>query len=111
RPQRRPPHEIWGPQEGRRLRILRHEPRNDPLAAVFAFYSSLQPPPSSLPMQVNDLAKLLGDACYIFLTLSFLWGLYCIIMVTRRLRALAFKTELEQAEFLTELQQRLRSQQ
>ncbi len=62
-------------------------------------------------MQVNDLAKLLGDACYVFLTLNFLWGLYCIIMVARRLRALSFRTELEQAEFLTELQQRLRGQQ
>jgi biopolymer transport protein ExbB/TolQ len=62
-------------------------------------------------MNINDLAKLLGDACYVFLTLNFLWGLYCVIMVARRLRQLAFRTELEQAEFLTELQQRLRSPQ
>jgi biopolymer transport protein ExbB len=62
-------------------------------------------------MNVNDLAKLLGDACYLFLTLNFLWGLYCLIMVGRRLRSLGFRTELEQAEFLTELQQRLRAPQ
>lgn len=59
-------------------------------------------------MNINELAKLLGDSCYVFLALNFLWGLYCIIMVARRVKQLAFRTELEQTEFLTELQQRLR---
>ncbi len=59
-------------------------------------------------MNINELAKLLGDACYGFLTLNFLWGLYCVIMVARRVKQLSFRTELEQTEFLTELQQRLR---
>lgn len=59
-------------------------------------------------MNINELAKLLGDACYGFLTLNFLWGLYCVIMVARRVKQLSFRTELEQTEFLTELQQRMR---
>ena len=50
-------------------------------------------------MQVNDLAKLLGDACYVFLTLNFLWGLYCIIMVARRLRA-SLRAELPGVEII-----------
>lgn len=62
-------------------------------------------------MDAIELAKLLGDACYVFLAANFLWGLYCVIMVARRLRLLAFRNELEQSEFLSELQQTMRSPQ
>lgn len=51
-------------------------------------------------MDVNYLAKLLGDACYLFLTINGLWGLYCVILVWRRIAALRFRSEEQQDEFL-----------
>lgn len=62
-------------------------------------------------MQTTELAKLAGDACYLFLAANFLWGLYCVIMVARRLKLLSFRNELEQSQFLNEFQQALRSPQ
>jgi biopolymer transport protein ExbB len=62
-------------------------------------------------MNVNDLAKMLGDACYGFLTLNFFWGLYCVIMAFRRLWQLSFPSRTKQAEFLTELMSRLQNRQ
>lgn len=62
-------------------------------------------------MKAIELASWLGNACYGFLTINFLWGLYCVIMVARRLSMLSFRNELEQNEFLTEVQQRLRTPQ
>lgn len=55
-------------------------------------------------MSVNELAKFLGDACYGFLTLNFLFGLYCVILVWRRLRQLRFRNIDVEAEFIEELQ-------
>jgi biopolymer transport protein ExbB/TolQ len=54
-------------------------------------------------MNVNDLAKMLGDACYGFLALNFVWGLYNIIMGFRRVRELSFSSHEEQAEFIDEV--------
>lgn len=54
-------------------------------------------------MSINDLAKMLGDACYVFLALNFLWGLYNVIMGFRRVRELAFTSHDEQAEFINEV--------
>jgi biopolymer transport protein ExbB/TolQ len=51
-------------------------------------------------MNINDLAKLLGDACYVFLAINFLWGLYNIIVGFRRVKELSFRTHEEQAEFM-----------
>jgi biopolymer transport protein ExbB/TolQ len=53
-------------------------------------------------MDVNDLAKMMGDACYIFLGLNFLWGLYNIIMGYRRVKELNFSDHEEQAEWVNE---------
>jgi biopolymer transport protein ExbB/TolQ len=58
-------------------------------------------------MNVNDLAKTLGDACYGLLAINFLWGLYCIILVRRRLGRLRFPNDAAQAAFQEELQQHL----
>ena len=58
-------------------------------------------------MNVNDLAQLLGNACYGFLTLNFAWGLYCVIAVLRRVKQLRFRSELEQSTFLDRLSQLL----
>lgn len=46
---------------------------------------------------------MLGDACYGFLALNFLWGLYNVIMGFRRVRELAFGSHDEQAEFVDEV--------
>ena len=58
-------------------------------------------------MSVNDLASRLGDACYGFLALNFLWGLFCVILLWRRVLALRFSNEQSQAQFLHEVQNRL----
>lgn len=58
-------------------------------------------------MNVNYLAGYLGYACYGFLTLNFLWGLYCVILLWRRLAQLRFRSQSEQVEFLTQLERRL----
>jgi biopolymer transport protein ExbB len=54
-------------------------------------------------MSINDLAAKLGAACYGFLALNFLWGLYNVIMGFRRVRELAFSGHEEQAEFVDEI--------
>ncbi|MEX0612751.1 MAG: MotA/TolQ/ExbB proton channel family protein [Pirellulales bacterium] len=54
-------------------------------------------------MNVNDLAKTLGDVCYGFLALNFVWGLYNIIMGFRRVRELSFSSHDEQDEFIDEV--------
>jgi len=56
---------------------------------------------------VNSLASLLGDACYGFLALNFLWGLFCVIMLWRRLGTLRFRNEVAQTEFLDRLDEKL----
>jgi biopolymer transport protein ExbB len=58
-------------------------------------------------MNTNDLAKLLADSCYVYLAINFLWGLFCVIMLWRRVLALRFRSEQLQLQFLGELQQRL----
>jgi biopolymer transport protein ExbB/TolQ len=56
-------------------------------------------------LDVNNLAAMMGDACYAFLTLNFLWGLYCIILIWRRVLSLKFKDDLVQNEFLQSIRQ------
>ncbi len=56
-------------------------------------------------MNVNDLAARAGDACYILLTLNFLWGLYCVISTFRRVKQLRFRTEAEQSDFVSTISQ------
>ena len=59
-------------------------------------------------MGVNDLAKMMGDACYVFLAMNFCWGLYNIVMGFRRVKELNFDSHDEQAEFLDEITPPLR---
>ncbi len=56
---------------------------------------------------INDLAARLGDACYIFLSLNFLWGLFCVILLWRRVNVLRFSDEQSQAQFLGSVQDHL----
>jgi len=58
-------------------------------------------------MNVNYLAGLLGVACYGFLAINFLWGLFCVILLWRRIGALRFGSEQSQAQFLGTLQGQL----
>jgi biopolymer transport protein ExbB len=58
-------------------------------------------------MNLNDLAALLGDACYGFLALNFLWGLFCVILAWRRIAGLRFNTDQLQGQFLSELQEHM----
>jgi biopolymer transport protein ExbB/TolQ len=58
-------------------------------------------------MSVNVLAGHMGDACYLFLAANFLWGLYCVILLWRRVLSLRFADEKSQTEFLRTLQQML----
>ncbi len=60
-------------------------------------------------MTINDLAKLLGNACYGFLALNFLWGLYNVIMGFRRVKELSFGDHELQAEFVDEVMQKLQA--
>lgn len=58
-------------------------------------------------MNINELVARLGDGCYVLLTLNFLWGLFCVILLWRRVRQLRFRTEVSQTEFLGVLQSRI----
>ncbi|MCI0358662.1 MAG: MotA/TolQ/ExbB proton channel family protein [Planctomycetaceae bacterium] len=58
-------------------------------------------------MDVNDLAKMMGDACYGFLAINFFWGLYHVVMGFRRVKRFSFKSKQQQAEFLDQLMQRI----
>lgn len=58
-------------------------------------------------MNVNLLAKFLGDATYGFLALNLLFGLFCAILVWRRLAELRFRNEEEQQRFLDDLNEPL----
>jgi biopolymer transport protein ExbB/TolQ len=60
-------------------------------------------------MNINDLAKTLGDACYVFLAINFLWGLYNIIVGFRRVKELSFRNNDEQAEFMEQVLEPLRA--
>ena len=52
---------------------------------------------------------MLGDACYGFLALNFLWGLYNVIMGFRRVKELSFGDHDEQAEFVDDIMQKMQA--
>jgi len=60
-------------------------------------------------MKITDLAQILGNACYGFLALNFLWGLYNVIMGFRRVRELNFGDHDEQAEFVDDIMQKMQA--
>lgn len=55
-------------------------------------------------MNVNQLAGTLGDACYAFLALNFLFGLYCVILIWRRVSNLRFRNHDTERAWIEELQ-------
>lgn len=46
-------------------------------------------------MDTNRLAQILGDSCYFFLAANLLWGLYCSILVWRKLKQYSIRREQE----------------
>src|SRR5579872_2845409 len=60
-------------------------------------------------MDKNELAAFLGNACYGFLTVNFLFGLYCVILIWRRLVELRFRKQAVEREFVEQLQDHLKS--
>jgi biopolymer transport protein ExbB/TolQ len=58
---------------------------------------------------INDLAGYFDKACYGFLALNFLFGLYCVILIWRRLVELRFRRQEAEAEFIDQLQESLRA--
>ena len=53
---------------------------------------------------MNTIGKLLETACYAFLVFNFLWGMYCVIILWRRVKQLRFGDEQTETEFVEELQ-------
>jgi len=60
-------------------------------------------------VSANDLAQRLGDACYVFLALNFLWGLYCVMLAWMRVRKLSFRSHKEQDEYMRTVMAQLRA--
>lgn len=58
-------------------------------------------------MNVTALVKILADCCYGFLALNFFWGLYCVVLIHRRLRQLRFRSLQAEMDFHSQLQQHL----
>ena len=58
-------------------------------------------------MDINDLAKMAGDACYGLLAINFFWGLYHVIMGFRQVKRFSFKTRQQQTEFLGTLLEKI----
>ena len=58
---------------------------------------------------INQLAGYMDKACYAFLTLNFLFGLFCVILIWRRLFELRFRRQEAEAEFIDQLQGLLES--
>jgi len=61
-------------------------------------------------MTVTQFIGSMDDTAYFFLTVNFLWGMYCIIAVWRRIRSLRFRSAIEQEQFLDTMDQMLRNQ-
>lgn len=51
-------------------------------------------------MNANKIAQMLEAWTYLFLVGNFLLGLYCVVLVTLRLRKLRFRKEAQQVDFL-----------
>jgi len=60
-------------------------------------------------MNTLQLVSKLADACYGFLALNFLWGLYCVILVWRRLWQLRFRSADAETQWVEEFEGHLRN--
>lgn len=53
---------------------------------------------------LSSVSQFAGDLCYLFLAAVALWGLYCVVVVWRRINQLRFRNDAEQAEFMSGLE-------
>jgi biopolymer transport protein ExbB len=60
-------------------------------------------------MNTNVLAQRLGDACYVFLALNFLWGFYCVVLGMRRVGKISFRTWDLQDDFMATIMPHLKA--
>ncbi len=60
-------------------------------------------------MNSHQFVNLLEDSSYGFLALNFLWGMYCVILIWRRIGQLRFRSIEAETEFLDALQGHLKS--
>lgn len=54
-------------------------------------------------MDISSLSEWLGNSCYGALALVALWGLYCVLVVWRRVSQLRFRSAADQQGFLQQL--------
>src|SRR5437660_311896 len=78
-------------------------------AAGFKYISRLESQRSRDIMNINELAKHLGDACYGFLAVNFLFGMFQVIVIWRRVRQLRFRNPQAEAEFTQQLESLLKA--
>jgi biopolymer transport protein ExbB len=60
-------------------------------------------------MNSHDFVNLLEDASYGFLALNFLWGMYCVILIWRRIGQLRFRSIDAESDFVNSLLSHLKS--
>lgn len=53
---------------------------------------------------LSAVSQFAGDLCYLFLAAVAVWGLYCAVVVWRRINQLRFRNDAEQNEFLDSLE-------
>jgi len=58
-------------------------------------------------MDITTIVQFAGNACYGALALVALWGAFCTILVWRRVAQIRFRSEQEQNDFLTNLEEQL----
>lgn len=54
--------------------------------------------------KISGITQFAGDLCYLFLAVDAFWGLYCAVVVWRRVVQIRFKNEAEQNRFLEEFE-------
>jgi biopolymer transport protein ExbB/TolQ len=67
------------------------------------------PYPLLAQIDVGGLTKFVGYLTYVALAIIALWGAYCVVIVWMRVARQRFRSEADQAEFLTELETPLTS--
>ncbi len=60
-----------------------------------------------MSINITGLTNIIGNVIYVVLGLIALWGLFCVVMVWRRVAQLRFRDEQTQSEFLNQIEQML----
>lgn len=53
---------------------------------------------------LSAVSQFAGDLCYLFLAAVAVWGLYCVVVVWRRINQLRFRNDAENQEFMAGLE-------